>query len=239
MSGDPKGRVLCLEKAMKNSILVTLLMLASRVLADAPATAIATIPEDQSTPRGALRILSAGMDEGDGAKFRAVFRIGNPQEQQLVDALVSFHEAIAKFNKAAVDAFGNDQARRLTGDRIAMQAQALADLQVMPESVKDDEATVGPESQPQIRLKRIDGKWYVPVGMLAPNAEPANVQAVIDDNKLRAAIYNEFTSELSTDKYKTAEEAGDALQLKLMKAAMDRAGGAATQPTTRATTPQS
>src|SRR5438552_7547491 len=88
--------------------------LASRALADPPTTAPASIPEDQSTPRGALRVLAAGMDGGDGAKIRAVFRVSNPQERQLVDALVAYHEAFAKFCKAAADAFGNDDARKLT-----------------------------------------------------------------------------------------------------------------------------
>ena len=56
----------------------------------------------------------------------------------------------------------------------------------------------------------------------------------MDAKKLRACV--------ESDKYKNAEEAGDALQLKLMKTAMQRAGAAtqpASQPTTRSATPQS
>jgi len=226
---------------MNFPILLITLILASRVLADPPSTTPAPIPEDQSTPRGALRVLAAGMDAGEGSKIRAVFRIANPQEQKLVDALVEYHEAYVRFCKAAVEAFGDNEARRLTGDRVAAQSQSLAALQSMPEEIKGDSATVGAESETQIHLGRVDGKWFVPVAMLAPGVEPAKIQQVIDDTRLRAAIYNDFTAELAADKHKTAEEAGDALQLKLMKAAMERANGAASQPATQPApvTPQS
>src|SRR5262245_22775087 len=99
----------------------------------APATTQSAIPADQSTPRGALRVLGVALDAGDAATIRAVFQISNPEEQKMVDALVRYREAVAKFGKAAAQAFGENEAKKLTGDPAAAQAAALQALQAMPE----------------------------------------------------------------------------------------------------------
>src|SRR5437762_13834309 len=143
------------------------------------ATTQAMIPADQSSPRGALRVLAAAMDAGDGAKIRAVLKSSNPQEEKMVDALVSYHDAVAKFAKAAVDAFGPEDARKLTGDQAAAQAASLEALQAMPEEITGDTALVGADKPTQIRLSRVDGKWMVPVGLLSQGVEPEKVQKVV------------------------------------------------------------
>ena len=63
--------------------------------------------------------------------------------------------------------------------------------------------------------------------------EAEKVQKVVDDMLVRAKVFEETTAEIAGgEKYKTAEDASQGLQLKLMKAAMN-AAGPATQPTTR------
>src|SRR5947207_4892218 len=86
--------------------------------ASAPATTSSPILADQTTPRGAMRVLSEAMDAGDGAKMRTVLHATSPDEQKMVDALVTYRDAIAKFGKSAVTAFGAEDAKKLTGDTI-------------------------------------------------------------------------------------------------------------------------
>src|SRR5262245_26891909 len=155
------------SKPLRNIAAMLLLALIATPLRADPATTQDAIPSDQSTPRGALNVLATAMDAGDGAKMRGVLQTSDPQDHQVVDALVAYHEAVARFSKAAMEAFGEADARKLTGDKAAARAQALEELRAMPEEIKGDTAIVGGEKRTQVQLARVDGKWMVPVGLLA------------------------------------------------------------------------
>jgi hypothetical protein len=199
--------------------------------ASAPASTrpAAPIPAaDQTTPRGALRVLTEGMTTGDGNAIRSVLKSDTPQENTVLDTLVGVYDATAKFGKTAEETFGAEEARKLTGDRSAMLSEQLMQLAMMPEKVEGDAAYVGDAPQ-QVQLAKVDGKWRVPVGKLVGDKEPGQVDAVLADMKTQTKIWTDVTAEIKAEKYKTAEEAGQALQLRMMKAAMD-AQAAATQP---------
>src|SRR5690348_11289163 len=60
----------------------------------AATTPAAPIPAaDQSTPRGALRVLTEGMARGDGNAIRSVLKSDTPQENQILDTLVGVYDA--------------------------------------------------------------------------------------------------------------------------------------------------
>jgi len=203
----------------------------------APATKPVDVPGDQSTPRGALNVLAIAMDEGDGAKIRKVLQTSNPQEEQVVDSLVNLHGAVAKFGKAVIAAFGENDARKIVGDKAAAQAQMIEELRAMPEEIKGDTATVGgSDKNSQFHLKKVDGKWVIPLGAWVGADSPEKLQEIADDKNRRAAIFTGITKELNEDTYKSVDEAFEALQLKLMRAAMEKPGGA-TQPSTQPTAP--
>jgi hypothetical protein len=198
-------------------------------------TAPATNPApaaDQSTPRGALRVLAEAMDNGDAAGIRSVMTANTPVEKQMVDALVGYHEALAHFSKAAEEAFGADEAKKIIGDKAASHDSAIAALAATPEKIDGDNATVGDGPQ-HVQLVKVDGKWTIPAGKLAEGTDPANINQRIADLNTRARIYNEVTDETKHDHYKTPEEAWAAVNAKAMKAASGADTGAASQPATQ------
>src|SRR5207244_3756801 len=153
----------------------------------------AIIPADRSTPRSALRVLGAALDSGDAATIRAMFLSSNPQEQKLVDARARYSQAVAKFGKAAVEVFGAEEARKVTGDQVAAQDESLRALGAMPEHIEGDTATVGADNQPQIHLSRVDGRWRVSVDLLTQGVPSSEIQKVIDDMLFQAKIFTEVT----------------------------------------------
>ena len=89
---------------------VTLVTLSGALAKPAPTTAPATtqssIATDQTTPRGAFKVLTVAMNKGDAASIKSVFAPSTPTETKMVDAVVDQQAAMIKFHDAAVTAFG-------------------------------------------------------------------------------------------------------------------------------------
>jgi hypothetical protein len=196
----------------------------------APATTQASVAADQSTPRGALKVLTVAMNKGDTDSIKAVFAPANPVEIKMVDAVISLQQSMLKFHAAAVTAFGADEARKLPpGDVEAAVAESLTALDKFPEQVTGDTATVG-EGEQTIHLKKQGDKWILPVSMLAPQITADNVDQQLGQIGEQSKLLADMTDEVGKGKYKTADDAGKALQLKAMQAAMGHM--AASQPAT-------
>ena len=203
--------------------------------ATTPATSPASnIPTDQSTPRSALRVLADAMAAGDPKAILGVFHATNPQEQKMAQAMVDVAASYATLQKDAVAAFGADNAKVLTGDTAAIQAQGLARLATATEKVDGDKATVvvGDGTQePPVSLVKHDGKWKWPVSEMAKGIDPAQIEQGIADAAAQAKLYNEAAEEVRAGKYKTAVEVRQAMEQRVMQMALAR-HKAATQPTT-------
>jgi hypothetical protein len=204
--------------------------------ATAPATTQASIPVDQTTPRGALKVLTVAMNKGDADKVKAVFAPSNPMETKMVNAVLTQQATIMQFHDAAVAAFGADEAKKLPpGDTDAAVAQSLLALDKFPESITGDTATVG-EGDAIIHLKKQGDNWTLPVSLLAPQITADNVDQQLAQMSEQGKILSDLTTEMKAGKYKTVEDAGKALQLKALQQAMAHAG-AASQPSTAPATP--
>ena len=203
--------------------------------ATAPATAPAVdIPTDQSTPKSALRVLADAMAAGDTKAILGVFYAANPQEQKMAQAMVDVAASYAGLQKDAVAAFGADNAKAITGDTAAIQAQGLARLSTATEKVDGDKATVvvgdGTE-EPPVNLVKHDGKWKWPVSEMAKGIDAAQIEQGIADAAAQAKLYNEAAEEVRAGKFKTAGEVRQAMEQRVMQMALAR-HKAATQPAT-------
>jgi hypothetical protein len=203
----------------------------------APATTQASVAADQTTPRGALKVLTVAMNKGDAASIKSVFAPANPVETKMVDAVVNQQSAMMKFHDAAVQAFGADEAKKLPpGDVDAVVAESLVALDKFPENITGDTATVG-EGQQVLHLKKADGKWTLPVSMLAPNITADNVDQQLSAMHQQSQVLTDMATDMGTGKFKTADEAGKALQAKVLAQMMGHEG-AATQPANAPAAPQ-
>jgi hypothetical protein len=203
--------------------------------ASAPATAPAVnIPTDQSTPKSALRVLADAMAAGDAKAILGVFYAANPQEQKMAQAMVDVATSYAGLQKDAVKAFGADNAKVITGDTAAIQAQGLARLGTATEKIDGDKATVivgdGTE-EPPVSLVKHEGKWKWPVSEMAKGIDAAQIEQGIADAATQAKLYNEAAEEVRAGKFKTAGEVRQAMEQRVMQMALAR-HKAATQPAT-------
>jgi hypothetical protein len=200
-----------------------------------PAATQASVAVDQTTPRGALKVLTLAMNKGDPAGIKAVFSPANATETKMVDSVVSQQQALSKFRDGAITAFGADEAKKLVGDVDTDQVESLAKLDTLPENITGDTADVG-EGDQILHLKKVGDKWTLPVAMLAPQINANNVDAELGQMSDRTKIFTDVTDEMTKGKYKSTEEVGKAMQLRMLQQVMAH-NAAASQPTTDLSAP--
>src|SRR5438874_1414135 len=170
---------------------LTTFVMAQPATSTAPATTQASVKADQSTPRGALKSLTVAMNKGDAMGIKSVFSPNGDVENKMVDAVVNQQKALMKFRDAAITAFGADEARKLTGDLDAAQAESLAALDQVPEKITGDEATVGDGDQ-LVHLKKQGEKWTLPVNTLAPQINAQTVDQELSQVTERTKLFTEM-----------------------------------------------
>src|SRR5947207_15986227 len=95
-------------------IVLTLIVAVDTRAQTSPASAPTTqVSADQSSPRGALKVLSVAMENGDSDALRNVLSATSAQEQRMLKAIIAQQSAIAQLRDAAVQSFGADDARKL------------------------------------------------------------------------------------------------------------------------------
>jgi len=191
-----------------------------------PTTAPSVIAADQSTPRGAIKMLTIAMNKGDAATIKQVFSTTNTTEAKMLDAVAEQKAAQAKFRDAVVASFSAEDARKLVGDYQVAEAQGLMSLDSASEKIDGDSATVSIEDQ-KLTLKKQDAKWTVPV----PAVEPAQADQQLAAIQREAKIYKSIADDITNGRFKSADEAGKALQLKALQQMMTHEPGT-TQPAT-------
>jgi hypothetical protein len=201
-------------------------------MAEAP-TSAPVVPIDPSTPRGALKSLVSAMESGDTDKIKSLIATTNPSEDKMVAAMAGMSEAQKKFRDAANGAYG-PAATQLTGDTAAASATGLAKIDGAKETITGDSAVVdsGPDSgTPPITLNKANGTWKIPIHELSRGVDPASINQRLDDLSFMTGLINESAGEIAKGDYKTPQDAGKAIQSKMMVAAMKRSA-AASQPAT-------
>lgn len=219
---------------MRLSVRVVVIVLCAVMVETAlaqPATAPATLPADRSTPQGTLKQLAAAMQEGDRATMQAVLHAESDQERRVVESQIAQAAAFAAFRRAAIGAFGVNDANEITGDFTRAAADQIARIDSAAVKMDGDSATIelGPETVYVLR-KGPDG-WYVSIAGLLKDSRPDAINQIVRDMQDRTAVVQETADEMAAGNYKTTDEVAQAFQTKLLKLHLHRAAEAsATQP---------
>jgi len=192
--------------------------------ASQPATRPTTAPApDPSTPRGALRALAEAMRDGDADAVKQSFDATSKAEEKMVDAMASMAAALAELHRSAVKAFGEQEAKRVTGDTEGSSAEALARIDAADVSVNGDSATVKyPEEKESFLLKRVEGRWKVPAAEVGKPADPAALEQRLADLTREQKLAEQIAKEIGGGKYATAEKAADAWHSRMLELAVPR-----------------
>jgi hypothetical protein len=187
-------------------------------------------PVDPSTPKGALKTLTRALDAGDRKTLLELFAADTPAEQKVAEATASLAEATAELRRASIKAFGETASRPLGVDGNAVP-EAFARVDASAEKIEGDVATVtSPEQQgDSLTLVRKDAKWRVPMSQIAGPAKGDELEQNLRDSAEQAKALRAIAADVAGGKFKTAIEARQELDRRIMKLAMP-----ATGPSTKA-----
>jgi len=195
----------------------------------AATTSPTSAPIDQTTPRGTLKLLAKALEAGDRKMLLEVFDTSSPSEKKLADATAALAEATAELRRASVKAFG-EQASRPLGIEAAGEAMARVDASI--EKIDGDKATVTSPVDPSdsLLLVQRDKKWRVPMAQFSGGAvDAADLEKNLHDTAEQAKLLKAVAVEVTAGKFKTAMDARQELDKRIIQSAMPQ-GAAATVP---------
>ncbi|HWP41292.1 MAG TPA: hypothetical protein VNL70_10240 [Tepidisphaeraceae bacterium] len=201
-----------------------------------PSTAAATtrpadpaddIAPEPSTPKGTLLLVSRALAVGDTATARQLIHAVTPQDQKLLDLLMSRTQANANFRRAAADAFGAEAASQLAADPAAELAQSEQRIRQADVAIDGDQATVQMDNN-RIELLRQQGQWKLAMSNLTAGMDAADVERHMRLMQVFRDVVVQTTQELTAGEYKTVEQVSDAIRSKLASEMLK----ASTAPTT-------
>ena len=192
-------------------------------------TAPTSAPIDQTTPKGTLKLLARALEAGDRKMLLEVFDAGSATEKKIAEATASLAEATAELRRASFKAFGEEASRPL-GMEAAGEAMARVDSSI--EKIDGDKATVTSplDSTDSLMLVQRDKKWRVPMSQFSGGAvDAADLEKNLHDTAEQAKLLKGLAVEVAAGKFKTAMDARQELDKRIIQSAMPQ-GAAATMP---------
>lgn len=187
---------------------------------------------DEAALRDALKALAKSLQTGEPDGIKQVVYAANPTERKMVDAMAAMAVQIAGLYKVSAKAFGEDEARRLTGD-VAAELTRIDDAEV---SIDGDTATVryrepdagaaapvegeaaAADAPAAMVLKRVDGRWRVLMSELSKDATPEGIEQRLADLDAQTRVIEGLAKEVAQGKYRDAEQAVEAWHAKMLRA---------------------
>ena len=194
---------------------------------EAAGQAFVVVAVDQTTPRGALKVLTQALDMGDVETIRRVLLVESPQQQAWADAMIALSQATGRLQKQAVATFGAEGARALVGDTAGATMLAMAQLDTFTEELDEPGLTATVRSgfadeRPMV-VKKIDGRWRVPVDSFTGGAPADQLRDVAARLERQAAAIVQVVEDVAAGKLATPESAGEALQRRQLEAVLQPA----------------
>jgi hypothetical protein len=203
----------------------------------AQTAAPATLPSaaiDQSTPEGTLKLFFQAEARSDGQTLRDVLLPSNHAEEIIIDAIADKNDADRELTTALRAKFP-DPTRPDPRDEAELQLPAIFQkIDQSDQQITGDTATLkaaGPGGQP-FTLKRVDGKWRIPLDVLFANVSPDLLRDQAHQIELQVTIMRSGAADVTAGKYATAADAIADVKKEIFTAALaDHA--AATRAATR------
>lgn len=172
---------------------------------------------DQSSPKSAALAFGTALVAGDNKAVREVSK-GTDAEFKTVDALGTMVGAMKKLSDVAGEKFGKDNAI----SKGAKDMDVKAELEKSEVKEEGDNATIvnkEKDDKNPMKLMKKDGKWFVDLSSLPKQG----MDQVVKMAPAMSKAAGEVAGEIKADKYKTAEEAQQALGTKMLAAMMQAA----------------
>jgi hypothetical protein len=187
---------------------------------------------DLSSPKAAALSFAVALEKGDteGAKAAAVATAKNAEMIGLLtevgqNANKLRDAAKAKFGDAAAEQFGT---AKHTPEEVAKQLDK-ADIKIDADTATITNPNPDPRQRGSLTLKKVNNDWRVDL-----TSGPMGEQLIQQLPVLQAlsSSFSDVAAEIAADKYKTVEEAKQAIQARMMSVVLRRQG-ASSAPSTQ------
>lgn len=201
-------------------------------------TVVVEVPVDDTTPRGALKIVVKAMGEGDVQAAQSVLVSDNELQKSWAGVMLKLAVAQNTVFNAAKAKFGDEGAKTIVGDVASARVFAMAAIDRSSEELQGDKATVRSADgvEAPIELRKVDGKWRVPVTAFVGDATEQQLTETAEKMSKQADAIVAFSAQIGEGKFATPEDAAQGLMQAQVKAVYgDKAP--ATAPTTAPANP--
>lgn len=183
----------------------------------APLAARAAVEVDLTSPKSAARTFGQGMSQGDIEAVKAS-AIATAEQQKALEALSAVVSNFKKVEEAAIAKFGETAGKTVASQQQMSIGEELEKIDSATETITGDTAVLAAEgSQEPLHLRKVDGQWKVDFAAMPGTEQVAQAIPMIT---AMAGAADELAAEITADKYKTADEAKNALGQKMMAAMM-------------------
>jgi hypothetical protein len=198
---------------MRSFIRGSALMILALAVSAPIAFAVDSTP-DLSSPKKAAAAFALALQKGDFATVQNV-TTGSPADYKIMQTLTSMLAASGKLHDAAVARFGPDEAAKIatgSGDPVAITRQ----IEESEEKLEGDQASITMKDVAQgdsVKLKKSNGQWKVDLAKYPLKNEIAQRASMLDAT---GKVLAQASTDVSAGKYKTATEASQDIQQRLM-----------------------
>jgi hypothetical protein len=200
-----------------------------------PVFAQTTLPSfDQATPRGALKLFFSAQTHDDGDAMQALLISDNPAEQHIIAAVADQKNADKVLTDALIAKFPDQWKSDPRKAEAADLSSIFDNIDQAELQITGDTATLhaAGSDQPPFTLKRINGRWRIPLAVLFQSLDPADLENRAHQIEIQVEVMREAAKDVAAGKYSTKEEAADEVKQRIFTAALaDHT--AATQATTQ------
>ena len=181
-----------------------------------------------ATPKEAVTNLAKGLANGTEAQFIACFD-ATEQEAKFLKSTFAMMRATKEFNDAAVAAYGEEDAKKLSGGDMSKSPFPTKDFDKWAETltinVDGDKASVTAPDQPKpLKLVRKNGAWLVKTEDMPPTSE--KTEAALKMMGAMADVFTKMKARIGQEGV-TAESLKKEMGAEMMKAMF---GGAMPTP---------
>lgn len=194
-------------------ILVPFFACAMALAVDPPASQPA-VPADQTSPKGAVKMFTVGVQSADAEKVRAVLHTTSDTEIKYAQGYADVSIALGRLRTAALAKYGEKAARYFKAE-----TERLGAIDEAAVTLDGDKAVVevkGDESS-KIPLVRVDGKWKISITKMLSTKRAKEIEADIASMQSYAAVINETAQEIAAGKHADLEAALEAMRKKISK----------------------
>jgi hypothetical protein len=192
------------------------------LVVSATAAIAADSKPDLSSPKKAAAAFALALQKGDFATVQNV-TTGSPDDYKIIQTVTNMLVASGKLRDVAVARFGPDEAAKIAtggGDPAAITRQ----IEESDEKLEGDQASITMKDAPKgnsVILKKSNGQWKVDLTQYPQKNEIAKRASMLDATD---KVLTQASADVSAGKYKTAAEASQDIQQRLMSvmAAMAR-----------------